>query len=235
MSKNFSSAKYKTHEEYMKKILKGIFSSDIAPYLAFKGDTLAYFCYDLDRYSTDIDIDMLDLEREQEIITTITALLGDMGEVKNMTVGRDLHRWIFRYDLQSTNIKVELNKRPTTHNRYDRQYIDDIAIPCMEKISMATNKLIALSQRYYNRDLYDTHFFLRQGYSYDNTIIAARTDKNIQALITEIIHQLPSRYADNTILEGMGDVLTDTQKARVKSHLVSETIHLLQFYRDGLS
>jgi predicted nucleotidyltransferase component of viral defense system len=72
MLKNFSSEKYKTHEEYMRKIIHAIFTSDVSSYLAFKWGTLAYLCYNLDRYSTDIDIDILDSSKEQEIIDTIT-------------------------------------------------------------------------------------------------------------------------------------------------------------------
>jgi hypothetical protein len=101
----------------------------------------------------------------------------------------------------------------------------------MDATTMVTNKLLALSDRRYNRDLYDTYFFRIQGFEYDGRIISARTGKSIKEFITAIIHQLPNHYAENTILaDGMGDVLTDKQKARVKNHLIHETIKLLQLY-----
>gem|GEM_PF-2929409 len=50
---------------------------------------------------------------------SITTLLSRLGEIKNYTRGADLHRWVFRYNLQSTNIKVELNKRKVTYNHYE--------------------------------------------------------------------------------------------------------------------
>jgi predicted nucleotidyltransferase component of viral defense system len=230
MSKNFSSQKYKTHEGYMRKIISATFSSSIAPYLAFKGGTLAYFCYNLDRYSTDIDIDLLNLQKEQEVIDMITHILSDIGEIKSFVVGKYLHRWMFRYDLESTNIKVELNKRVSPYNKYDTQIIDGISVPCMERTSMATNKLLALGERYYNRDLYDTHFFLTQGYQFDENIITERTGLSLQSLITHIIKELPQQYAEDTILAGMGDVLTEQQKSRVKAHLVDESSKQLERY-----
>lgn len=52
----------------MKRILSLLFSSPYKDILWFKGGTLAYLCYDLDRFSTDIDIDILDLNLEEEII-----------------------------------------------------------------------------------------------------------------------------------------------------------------------
>jgi predicted nucleotidyltransferase component of viral defense system len=232
MSKSFSSPKYKTHEEYMIKILHWLFSSPIAPYLAFKGGTLAYLCYDLDRYSTDIDLDLLDHTYEQQVIDEITSLLSRIGEIKNTNLGRDLHRWMFRYNLQSTNIKVELNKRDLTHNQYETKMIQGVDVACMSTTSMVTNKLIALSERRYNRDLYDTYFFRTQWYDYDEQIIQARTTKSTKDLIESIIQELPHQYAENTVLAGMGDVLTDEQKPRVKAHLTTATIDLLQLYLD---
>lgn len=215
----------------MIKILHELFTGSIAAHLAFKGGTLAYFCYELDRYSTDIDLDLLDHQHEQEVMDEMTALLSRIGEIKNYARGTDLHRWIFRYDEKSPNIKIELNKRELTHNHYEIKNIQGTNILCMDTISMTTNKLLALSERRYNRDLYDTYFFRRKHYGYDEQIVQARKGISITKLIKNIIHELPQRYAVNTILaDGMGDVLTNKQKNRVKAHLVDESIKLLTLY-----
>lgn len=52
--------------------------------------------------------------------------------------------------------------------------IDNINIQVQDLSSMVTNKLLALGNRRYNRDLYDVHFFLKQGYEYDENIIKDR-------------------------------------------------------------
>jgi len=219
----------------MIRILHWLFTSEISPYIAFKWGTLAYFCYDLDRYSTDIDLDLLDHNHEEQVMDSITTLLSRLGEIKNYTRGADLHRWVFRYNLQSTNIKVELNKRKVTYNHYEIKTIQWVEIQTMNTSSMVTNKLLALSDRRYNRDLYDTHFFRIQWYDYDEHIIKDRSGKSSKQLITNIIGQLPHRYTDNTILaDGMGDVLTDEQKPRVKTQLIPETLRLLTIYLQNL-
>lgn len=228
---NFLRAKYKLHEEFMLKILHGLFVSKVAPYLAFKGGTLAYFCYDLERYSTDIDLDLLDHHYEEEVKTEITALLSRIGEIKNMTLGKDLHRWIFRYDEKSTNIKVELNKRDLTGNTYEYKTIYGQKIYCIDAETMVTNKLIALGSRRYNRDLFDTHFFRKKGFDYKEEIVLLRTGISLNVYLSYLIEELPKHYASNMILaDGMGDVLTDPQKLWVKAHLVDETIQLLESY-----
>jgi predicted nucleotidyltransferase component of viral defense system len=166
---------HKLHDIYMREILKDIFSHPLAQYLAFKGGTLAYMCYELDRFSTDIDIDLLDTAFEQQIIQVIHDVLVRKGDIKSFLVGKDLHRRIFRYDVRSMNIKVELNKRKIQHNQYEMLTIHNYPIQCMTSRSMVTNKLVALYNRFYNRDLYDIHFFLSKKYNFDDAIILERT------------------------------------------------------------
>lgn len=95
---------------------------------------------------------------------------------------------------------------------------------------MVTNKLLALGNRWYNRDLYDTHFFLKQGYIFDEQIIRDREEKSLYDRIKMIIEQIPINFQSNTILHQLGEVLDDAQKPRVKTHLSHETIKLLQIY-----
>lgn len=59
----------------MKQILVAIFSGPYKDILAFKGGTLAYVYYGLTRFSTDIDLDLLDLSQEQEVIEYMDNLL----------------------------------------------------------------------------------------------------------------------------------------------------------------
>ncbi len=107
-----------THEKYMKKILAAIFDNEIGNFLAFKLWTLVYLLHELDRFSTDIDLDIIDLTKEELIIQNMRELLISLGDIKNEILGKTLHRWIFRYDEKGMNIKVELNKRIWKNNTY---------------------------------------------------------------------------------------------------------------------
>ena len=69
------------------------------------------------------------------------------------------------------NIKVELNKRNLTHNDYEFQMIDGIQIRSMTRETAIANKLLALYERFYNRDLYDVHFFFKNQYPFKEEII----------------------------------------------------------------
>ena len=216
------------HEEYMKRILKWVFTSEIAEFLWFKWWTLAYLCYWLDRFSTDIDIDILDLEYEEKIINIMRKELQELWDIKNETLWKTLHRWIFRYDERSMNIKVELNKRVWKANTYDYQNIDGMKIKSMSKESIFANKLVALSERFKNRDLYDVNFFLKNNFPLNNNIIIERTWKNINKLVKELVEILPEHYQKNNVLADLWEVLTDPQKIWMKNRAVDETIELLK-------
>ncbi len=218
------------HETYMKTILHDIFSSTLKNDLAFKWWTLAYFLYNLDRFSTDIDLDLLDSTKEQQCIQIIQNILVLHGDIKNETLGNTIHRWIFRYDETNMNIKIECNKRVREHNRYHIQTIHDKDILCMDPSSIITNKLVALSERRYARDLYDIHFFLQKGRKLNDSLIQERTSQNTQELIQAIIEELPKYFQPQHILHGLGEVLDSKQKSRVKTHLLTDTITLLQNY-----
>ena len=111
--------------------------------------------------------------------------------------------------------------------------IDNTNIQVQDPTSMVTNKLLALGNRRYNRDLYDIHFFLQQGYLFNEQIVRDRENTSLNNWIQTIIDQIPDRFPSNTILHQLGEVLDDAQKPRVKTHLATETIRLLQFYLDN--
>lgn len=212
------------HEEHMKNILTAIFTDEIGNFLAFKGGTLAYLKHHLDRFSTDIDLDISDITKEEQIIQQMREILLRLGDIKNETLGKTLHRRIFRYDERSMNIKVELNKRVWTNNTYGQQDMDGIALACMATDCIFANKLVALSERFANRDLYDVYFFFRENFPINESLITERTGLSLAKFLKELIKELPKHFTENNILSGLGEVLTAKQKAWVKKHLLSETI-----------
>ncbi len=141
-----------------------------------------------------------------------------------------LHRRIFRYDEKSMNIKVELNKRIRKANTYDIQNIDWMKIRCMSPDSIFANKLVALYERFKNRDLYDVNFFLKNRFPLNEGIIKERTWKNKKDLIKELIELLPVHYNKNNVLADLWEVLTDEQKIRMKNKALNETIELLKCF-----
>jgi predicted nucleotidyltransferase component of viral defense system len=103
---------YPKHKTILLQILKDIFSdTSIAPFLGFKGGTAALMFYGLDRNSVDIDLDLLDEKKEQEVFEKIQKIAESYGKIMDSRMKRFNLISIISYDLKSQNIKIEVNRR----------------------------------------------------------------------------------------------------------------------------
>ena len=217
----------------MKEILNLIYTGDFKDNIGFKWGTLAFLKYGLTRFSTDIDIDLIDKSKEKEVIEFFDDNLIAFGSVEKI-LGRDLHRWRLHYELRSRIIKIELNKRENPYTQYEKITIDQLEITAQTITSMFSNKLCALWTRRYNRDLYDVNFFLQQWFSIDPQIILQQTWFSLKEWIQYLIKHIPTKFSENTILHQLWEVLEDHQKGRVKKELIEDTIKRLQEYLNHL-
>ena len=173
---------------------------------------------------------ILDIKKEEQIIQGIREILLKYGEIKNETLGKTIHRWIFRYDERSMNIKIELNKRIWQNNKYNHENIENTQIFCMAKECIFANKLVALSERFYSRDLYDIYFFFSQNFPIYDAIIYERTGLNTKKFLQQLTKELPKHFTENNVLTGLGEILDDKQKLRVKKCLLKDTIKKIKIY-----
>ena len=71
------------HKNIAVKILKDIYTDNtIGPILGFKGGTATYLFYGLDRFSVDLDFDLLDLKQEDYVFERITKIISSYGKIK---------------------------------------------------------------------------------------------------------------------------------------------------------
>ncbi len=75
-----------THKNILIKILKDIYTDgSLGPLLGFKGGTAAHLFYDLDRFSVDLDFDLLDENKEQEVFDKVENIVKEYGLIKDKT------------------------------------------------------------------------------------------------------------------------------------------------------
>ena len=94
---------------------------------------------------------------------------------------------------------------------------------------MFSNKLVALSERrtLATRDLFDIHYFLKLGYQLNEKLIQERTDKTLNEFLEYIKIFISKNYNSKNILQGLGEILDESQKIWAKENLISETIREL--------
>lgn len=204
------------HRQYLYNCIKAIFSDAIGKYLAFKWETACYFFYDLPRFSTDIDLDII-MPTSTNIDTQMSMLLQAFGTVK------EGHHIILSYGDTDTNIHIDINRRIWKANRYEiRNFFGtDIRVQTIDTI--VANKLITLVERGAHRDFFDVYHFLTKAYPINEAVILERTWAWLHALwkrILDMTDTLPTKF---NILQSLWETLyDDKQKARVKTQLISE-------------
>jgi predicted nucleotidyltransferase component of viral defense system len=216
----------------MIKILKDIYSdSTIGPILGFKGGTAALLFYGLNRFSVDLDFDLLDSEKEDYVFKRVKSILEKYGILKDLNKKRFNLFYLLSYDKKidgAQNIKIEINRR-SFGSKYGVKSHLGIPMKIMVEEDMFAHKLMAMYERIgtTNRDIYDVYFFLHNNWSINKKIIEERSGESFKKFLQKCIIALENT-SDASILSGMGELLTQSQKNWVKVKLKSETIFLLK-------
>ncbi len=217
------------HKTILVQILKEIFSdTTLSPFLGFKGGTAVYLFYGLDRFSVDLDFDLLDPSRENSVFEGLKKILPSYGSLREAIQKRYGLFFMLSYEEQSRNIKVEVNRRPFGSKFEIKTYLG-IPMQVMVREDMAAHKLVALAERMgkTNRDIYDVWYFLKNRWPINWQIVEQRTKKTKETFLKECISSL-EKLSPRNILSGIGELLDEKRKAWVKKHLKEETLFLLR-------
>ena len=221
------------HKNILIKILKDIYTDPaISPLLGFKGGTAAIFFYNLDRFSMDLDFDLLNSEKEYFVFEQVKAALENYGKLKQVRKKRFNLFYILSYDdkdINAQNIKVEINRREFG-SKYSVESFLGISMQVMVKEDMAAHKLCAMYERIgkTNRDIYDVHFFLSHDWPVNKKIVEDCMGVSYAEFLKKCIETM-EKFDDSNILSGMGELLlSGKQKAWVKAKLKSEVLFFLK-------
>ncbi len=220
------------HKNILVKILKDIYTdATISPILGFKGGTAAAFFYGLDRFSVDLDFDLLDSDKEDYVFDRIKAIIENYGTLKEARKKRFNLLYILSYDnkdINAQNVKVEINRRQFG-SRYSVESFLGISMQVMVREDMAAHKLRAMYERIgkTNRDIFDVQFFLSRDWPINKKIIEDRMGVSYAEFLKKCIDGM-EKFNDNKVLSGMGELLTEKQKAWARTKLKSETLFSLR-------
>ena len=218
------------HRQYIYKILFDMFGSSISKDIALNWWTLCYLVYWLDRFSTDIDLDMLWWKITKKVVDNIRDILNKYWVIKKETKWNNMYRMVLSYDVQGMNIKIELNNRVRKNNIYEIINFHGLSIRAMDKSSIFANKLVALTDRknLTSRDLWDIHFFFDHSYKINEKIIEERTWKSSKEYIKFLYRFIEKNFNTKNIVDAnLWVVLDDKQKAWVKQHLKQKVLWFL--------
>lgn len=220
------------HKEILNAILIDVYkNSKLAAYLGFKWWTACMYFYWLDRFSTDLDFDLLpgwileDIQKQFEII------LKKHWTIKDKYLRENTIFFLLSYWFLDMNVKIEISRRNYT-NEYDIVNWKWFTLKLLKKPYMLAHKMVALTDRtkLANRDIYDIYYFLSKWWQWSEEIIKLRTGLTSKDYIKKMIDFLESKRNVN-ILDHLWEVLLNNkQKYFVKNNLLDELINILKKY-----
>jgi len=217
------------HKNILLQILKDIYSdTSLGPLLGFKGGTAAFLFYSLSRFSVDLDFDLIDETKEDHVFKKLENVLKNYGEIKEKYNKRNTVLFILSYSKETSNIKIEINKR-NFGSKYELKNYLGIPMLVMKKEDMFANKLVAATERgkTANRDIFDIWFFLKNNWQINKEIVEKRTKMRFKNYLQKIIGFIES-MPEKSMLSGMGELLDQKTKSWVKENLKKDILFLLK-------
>lgn len=220
------------HKFLMMQILKDIYSdATLASMLGFKGGTALMFFYQLPRFSVDLDFNLLDLDKQEEVFMRVRRILLKYGKIHDEAIKFYGPLLVLDYGVGERKLKVEISNRQYD-NHYEWRNLLGIQIRVMTEADMFAHKLCALLDRTEttNRDIFDCWFFLNRRTPINRQIVESRMETSLEEYLPRCIdslQQMPAR----SLLNGLGELTDSSTKAFVRNKLLPETIQLLQLFQ----
>lgn len=192
-----------THKTILFQILKDIYSdTTIAPFLGFKGGTAALMFYGLDRFSVDLDFDLLDEKKENEVFEKIISIISKYGTLKESYKKHFNLFCLLSYEDKERNVKIEINRRQFGSKYEPKTYLG-VSMMVMVREDMFAHKLMAMYERIgkTSRDMYDVCFFLKRRFPINKEIVRKRSGISFNQLVEKCIQKL-ERVNNRTVLGG---------------------------------
>lgn len=224
---------YSKHKNIMLQILKDIYSdTSIAPYLGFKGGTAALLFYGLNRNSADLDFDLLDNSKEEDVFNKIQTITASYGAITESKIKHFSLLNVISYKKESQQIKVEVNRRQFG-SRYEMKTLLGISMLVMVKEDMFAHKLMAMYERIgkTSRDIFDVHFFYKNNWDINKKIVEERSGLSFKDTLIKCVKML-EKVDNKYILDGLGELVSQSQKDWAREKLKSETIFLLKLNKE---
>lgn len=226
------------HKSYLNRLLMEIGDkTELSQYLAFKGGTCASMLGYLDRFSIDLDFDVLP-KSDEKILRQALHKVFDSLDLKVKEEFDNALIFLLQYHNSTgkrNSIKISANSFPSKANRYKIQFFPEIdrLMNGQTLETMVANKLVTVTDRYKlhrtiaGRDIYDVHYFLVHGYSYNAPVITERTGLPVVDYFNELIDFIKQKVTQTIINEDLNTLLPSKQFQQIRKILIPETISLL--------
>lgn len=222
------------HRAWLLRLLSEIIDdAQLKQFLRFKGGTCASMLGFLDRFSVDLDFDILDESKTREIREKLAKIFADLDlEIKGQSP--KVLEFTLKYPSSANernSLRLDIIGKNYQKNIYENQLLPEINryFGCQTVETMFSHKLVALSDRYdkhktiAGRDIYDIHYFFFTGQKYKKELITERTRKNMLEFFQDLKKFIERWVTTDLLVQDLGTLLPQGKMHFVKKNLLTET------------
>lgn len=215
----------------MLQLLKDIFSDALLSVLAFKGGTATMFFHNLPRFSTDLDFNLLEPEKETEVYERVRKIVLKYGKIHDEAIKHYGTIIVLDYGIGERKLKIEISNRLYDNHYEIRNYLG-LQMRVMVKEDMFAHKLCALLDRteITSRDVFDCWFFLKERTSINKEIVESRMEMPIEKYLDKCIASVRD-ISEKSLISGLGELTEGEMKNFVRHGLKDELISLLTIFK----
>lgn len=229
------------HKVWLLRLLTAIAENTyLSSRLGFKGGTCAAMRGFLNRFSVDLDFDLLIEKNETESVRdALEKCFKDLGlNIKDQST--KVPQYFLRYDTDNpegrNTIKVDALFPVPKKNKYEMVRLPEIdrTVKCQTIETIVSNKLITLIARYERtgkiagRDVFDIHHFLSNGYPYSEEIIFEQRKESLSNFFKRLINFVDKKITNTIIDQDLNHLLPDSEFQSIRKILKQETLMLLR-------
>jgi len=221
------------HRLYLTQILTDIYSDrELARFLGFKGGTALMFFHNLPRFSVDLDFDLLEIEKAEQIFSKVKNILLKYGKIHDEAQKFFGDLLSLDYEHGERNLKIDISHR-IYNDEYEIKNLLGISVKIMKISDMFSHKLVALLGRkdIADRDIFDCWWFMSRQTPVKTAMIENLTQKTYSDYMQECINAMEN-LSKRSLLYGLGELLEQDMKTFVRNKLRTEILTLLRFYKD---
>lgn len=226
------------HRAWLLRLLSAIADDrGLAAILRFKGGTCAAMRNFLDRFSVDLDFDLLEkrhIPMAREHLERIFPRLDLVIKDRSKTVPQYFLHYESGGGRRST-IALDITVPPPRANEYETVHLPDIDrfVPCQTVATMVANKLATPVERFEKhgaiagRDIYDIHHFLLHDLPINDAVIEERTGKTAPEHLGALANFIETHVTQTVIDQDLNTLLLPQHFQKIRRYLKAETLSLL--------
>jgi len=223
------------HKNQLLRLLRAILSNNLlANELAFKGGTYAALLNLIDRFSIDLDFDLLNKDFAGPVRRELYKVFSGLGlEIKDES--KNYLQFFLKYPAppnKRNTLNLDINDRPSRFNVYQRVQLSEIRMVCLGHApgTMFANKLVAAKARFNKngkiagRDFFDIHRFFERGIEVHAQVVEDLTGMSYVSYLEDLQDFISRKLTEKLLRQDLNPLIKPEVLNKILPYLKDELL-----------